>query len=71
VGAHTNERVSVTEFNGTYLGDAVYADFNEQAEQVELYTSDGLSKTNVVWLEGPVLHNFVAWAKSKELITGG
>lgn len=39
--------------NKTYLGDAVYADFN--GHQVILTTEDGIQKTNKIFLEYEVI----------------
>ncbi len=42
-----------------YLGDGLYAQYEHG--MVELYTFDGLRKTNQVFLEEPVLDAFFRW----------
>jgi hypothetical protein len=44
-----------------YLGDGVYADFDGYA--VRLYTSDGIEKTNTIYLEPEVYLAFVKFIK--------
>jgi hypothetical protein len=46
---------------GEYLGDGLYADFD--GWQIELFASNGISKTNRVFLEPVVLRNFLAYAE--------
>lgn len=46
-----------------YLGDGVYV--TTDRGMVKLYTSDGLSETNVVYLEPEVLRAFLRWAEEK------
>ena len=45
--------------DSTYLGDGLYAKFD--GYQIELYASDGIRKTNVVYLEPGVLSAFFAY----------
>ncbi len=45
-----------------YLGDGAYAKFD--GFQVELYTSNGLMKTNRIYLEGSALEAFVRFANN-------
>jgi len=40
----------------TYLGDGLYASYD--GYQIELYAYDGISKTNIVFLEPAVLQAF-------------
>lgn len=40
-----------------YLGDGLYADFD--GSQVELYASNGIAKTNQVFLDPYVLQRFL------------
>jgi hypothetical protein len=47
----------------TYLGDGAYAYMND-ARQVILYTSAGITETNRVALEPEVLASFEKWAAS-------
>lgn len=44
-----------------YLGDGLYALFD--GFQVELYASNGIEKTNQVYLEPSVLHAFLEYVK--------
>lgn len=44
-----------------YLGDGAYA--AHDGERVKLYTSDGISETNVVWLEPEVAQALVRFLK--------
>lgn len=44
-----------------YLGDGLFAEYN--GYQIELYASDGETKTNTVYLEPHVLINFLAYVK--------
>ena len=43
----------------TYLGDGLYAKFD--GRQFELYASDGIRKTNQVFLEPDVLSAFIRY----------
>jgi hypothetical protein len=45
--------------NPTYLGDGLYAEFD--GFQVKLYASNGVTHTNVVYLEPGVLQSFLTW----------
>ena len=47
--------------HATYLGDGLYADFN--GHDVELYASNGIIRTNRVFLEPQVLAAFNQWQK--------
>ena len=44
-----------------YLGDGLYADFD--GFQIELYSSNGMMKTNQVYLEPSVLTAFLNYVK--------
>lgn len=44
-----------------YLGDGLYVEYD--GLQVRLFTSNGLSVTNEVFLEPGVLTNFLIWVK--------
>lgn len=44
-----------------YLGDGLYADFD--GFQIELYASNGMYKTNQVYLEPSVLTAFLNYVK--------
>jgi len=44
-----------------YLGDGLFAHFD--GRQVELYASNGVSKTNRVFLEPAVLKSFLEYVK--------
>lgn len=44
-----------------YLGDGVYAAYDEQTQQVVLTTEDGYSATNTIYLEHFVVEAFMAW----------
>lgn len=45
-----------------YLGDGLYADFD--GYQIELYASNGMRKTNQIYLEPRVLEAFYRYAES-------
>jgi hypothetical protein len=51
---------SMARFIEVYLGDGAYVYLNA-AGQVILYTSNGISETNVVALEPEVLKAFLHW----------
>lgn len=42
-----------------YLGDGLYVDFD--GYQIELYSSNGISKTNQVYLDSDVILSFLDW----------
>jgi hypothetical protein len=44
-----------------YLGDGLYAKFD--GYQIELYASNGLEKTNRVFLDYATLENFIEFIK--------
>lgn len=44
-----------------YLGDGFYASFD--GWQIELYASNGISKTDAVFLDPSVLHSFMSFAE--------
>lgn len=44
-----------------YLGDGLYADFD--GYQIELYASNGVRKTNQVYLDSSTLHAFLNYVK--------
>jgi len=48
--------------NKIYLGDGLYGEFD--GYQIELYASNGVAKTNQVFLEPSVLGNFILWIES-------
>jgi hypothetical protein len=51
-----------------YLGDGLYAEFD--GYQIELYASDGIGKTNRVFLERAVLQSFEAYVQDlKRILT--
>lgn len=43
-----------------YLGDGLYARL-DPSRQIEIYSSNGMSKTNVVYMEPEVLRAFLVW----------
>lgn len=47
--------------SATYLGDGLYAVFS--GHDVELYTWNGVTKTNRVFLDGVVLAAFLAYVE--------
>lgn len=47
----------------TYLGDGLYAKYDNRAQQVGLFTSNGIDITNSVYLDGPVLSAFLRFLK--------
>lgn len=50
-----------------YLGDAVYAKFD--GYHIQLWTSDGIRKTNEIFMEPDVLHSFEQYvSRLRELI---
>ena len=48
--------------NDVYLGDALFASFD--GYQIELYTTDGIRKTDQVYLEPAVLAAFLHYVES-------
>lgn len=48
--------------NEEYLGDGLYASYD--GWQIELYASDGIRKTNSVYLEPSVLTKFQVWVNN-------
>jgi hypothetical protein len=48
--------------NDVYLGDALFASFD--GYQIELYTTDGIRKTDQVYLEPAVLAAFLHYIES-------
>jgi hypothetical protein len=46
----------------TYLGDGLYAEYD--GYQIELYASNGVTKTNIVYLDSHVLHAFLNWIEA-------
>lgn len=48
----------------TYLGDGLYVKSDDNL--VELFTHDGIGKTNQVFLEPAVLKSFIAWLKNSQ-----
>lgn len=48
-----------SQFN-EYLGDGLYADYD--GYQIEVYASNGLRKTNVVYFDPDVLRAFIRYA---------
>lgn len=42
-----------------YIGDGVYVKVDGFG--IEMYTSDGIDKTNIIYLEPQVALNFIAW----------
>lgn len=50
--------------NKIYLGDGLYGEFD--GYQFRLYTSNGFSEDNEVFLEPTVLNTFWRWVKSFE-----
>jgi len=60
--------ISVIEFNDTlmnkhYLGDGAYVGIREDDGMIVIYTTDGIEVTNSVYLDNPVLNNFLEWLK--------
>ena len=51
-----------------YLGDGLFARFD--GYQVELYASNGIAKTNVVYLDPGVLNAFLDFVKQLKRTTG-
>ncbi len=49
----------------TYLGDAVYIRVREYGD-IELYTSDGYEKTNIIVLDDMVLSSLRRWLEEAE-----
>jgi hypothetical protein len=45
-----------------YLGDGLYASFD--GFQVEVFSHDGLNKTNSVFMEPDILDSFIGFIKS-------
>ena len=48
--------------NPIYLGDGAYAETGHWPGQVRVYTSDGISSTNEVFLEIDMIDQLHAWA---------
>lgn len=51
-----------------YLGDGLFANFD--GYQVELYASNGIAKTNVVYLDPGVLDAFLNFVKQLKRTAG-
>jgi len=51
----------------TYLGDAVYADI-AHLDGIELFTSDGLRRTNTIILEARVIEALIQFLTRNEYI---
>jgi len=49
----------------TYLGDAVYVKTNSYG-QVVLFTHNGISELDTIYLEPEVIAKFQAWLKLKD-----
>jgi hypothetical protein len=56
------QRSNANLFEPVYLGDGLYAAFD--GWQIELYASDGIQKTNQVYLEPAVLVAFERYVKN-------
>jgi hypothetical protein len=57
--------MSKHEEQDTYLGDGLYASYD--GYQVELYASNGVEKTNQIFLGSNVLDEFLEFLKSKKV----
>lgn len=49
-----------------YLGDGIYA--VDRSHEIELYTSNGFSKTNIIIFESNELMNLLFWLKNRKII---
>jgi hypothetical protein len=57
--------ITARDNNSTYLGDGLYVKFDDFG-QVVLYTHDGISQMNAVYLEPNVLDHFLKWVEAKK-----
>ena len=66
--APTTKKTNISQTCETarYLGDGVYARYDEAASQVVLTTFDGIEVTNTIYLEDAVLDSFTEWLRRRQ-----